>query len=201
MHHELVRTHPRPRATAVLFPVCGFLLVTLTLLPPTLPSLGHLLVALWLAALVRAVYVTARRGRRLPVRSGWVLVIALVVAAALLGVAQIGHMRAASAAAARERAASAFENATPIRRCIGRSLANWDANPSQRPGGWDKETFASVSRRYCAVAARERALSESGRVDARSAGPITQVVLAQMRARGLLPGARPPGDPGVVERA
>ena len=199
MHHELAQAHPRPRTATVLFAVCGFLLVALTLLPPTVHGLGHVLVALWLAALVRAVYVTARRGRGLPIRSGWVLVIALVVAAVGLGIAHLGHARAASADARRERSLSVLENATPVERCIGLSLANWDANPSHRPSGWNKETFATVSHRYCTLAARNRALSDSGEVDSRSAGTITQVVLAQMRARGLLPGARPPGDPGFVE--
>jgi len=136
------------------------------------------------------VYVTARRGRRLSIRSGWVLVIALVVAAVGLGVAQVG----------RTRAASARENATPVERCIDLSLANWDANPSHRPRGWDKGTFATASRRYCALAARERALSDSGKVDATSAAPITRAVLAEMRARGLLPGGRPPADDGFGKR-
>jgi hypothetical protein len=200
MDHELAQAHHRPRAATVLFAVCGFLLVTLTLLPPSARSLGHLLVALWLAALLRALYVSTRRGRGLSIRSGWVLVIALVVAAVGLGIAHLGRMRASSAAAQRDGAVSALESATPVERCIGLSLANWDARPSQRPSGWSKETFATVSRRYCALAARDQALSDSGEVDSRNAGPITQAVLAQMRARGLLPGARPEGDPGFAER-
>jgi hypothetical protein len=199
MHHEPVQAHPRLRATVVLFAVCGFLLVALTLVQPSVSSARHLLVALWFAALVRSVYVTTRRGRGLSVRSGWVLVMALVVVALGLGVAHLGHARAAAAAARREATASEIANATPVGRCIGRSLANWDANPSQRPSGWDKQTFASISQRYCTLAAREQALSDSGRVDAKSVVPITQVVLAQMRARGLLPGARPPGDAAFAE--
>jgi len=190
MHHELAEPRPRLRVPTVLFALCGFLLGTLSLMPPTTQNLRHLLAALWLATLVRAVYVMARRRATLRIRSGWVLVIALVVVTLGLEVAHLGRVRAASAA----------PNAAPIGRCVGIALANWDALPSQRPIGWDRRTFATVTRRSCTLAARNGMLNDAGAMDSRSIGPITQAVVGQMRAEGLLPEPAVPADSGHVER-
>src|SRR5262249_2605981 len=113
MHQERAEP-PRSRTVPVLFGVSAALLAALTLLPPPARNVGHLVVALWLAALLRALYVTTRRGRGLSIRSGWILVIALVVAALGLGIARIGRMRASSAAAHGDGAVSALESATPV---------------------------------------------------------------------------------------
>ena len=131
--------------------------------------LRMLFVVLALAFLVRAVYVAVRRGRRRPLWSGWIFVIALVVAAMNLFGAYHGAQERSARAAVAEGLVRDRREVTPQIRCVATYLVEWKRQPVDERTWPTKADDRAFGTEVCRRAAAQHALYRDGYVSSRVA--------------------------------
>ena len=175
----------------VLFAVAGVCAFLWTAMPVSSYNLGGFLGVLALAFLIRLVSVRVfRRQRDLPVWSGWIFVIAMVLGFLTFSGRREQAVQAASDHAERQGVVVDAAYARPVDRCLGDALAAWDASPTARPQTMTKGTYRIFFQRVCAMAEQDGVLQDDGVIPNRAAPAIARAVVAGMRADGLLPAAR-----------
>lgn len=168
--------------------VCAFLW---TVIPFSSYSLGTFLGVLAIAFLIRLVSVRVfRRQAGLPVWSGWIFVIAMVLGFLTFTGRREQAVQASSAAAEEQGVVADAAAAKPVDRCLGNALAAWDASPAARPQTMTKGTYRIFFERVCARAEQDGVLQDDGLIPVRAGPAIARAVVAGMRADGLLPAAR-----------
>jgi hypothetical protein len=176
----------RFRWAHVLFGVAAVSVVFFTALPLSAYGVGSLTGALAFGFVVRLVYVKLRRRAALPVWSGWILVIALLPALASQADRRNQAIDQSSNAAVRHGVVATKAAATPVDRCVGLALDDWDANWSSR-SRLPRKTIRIFTRRVCARAEQDGVLRDDGAIMRGSARALGNEVAVEMRSEGLLP--------------
>ena len=170
----------------VLFGVAAVSVICFTALPVSAYGVGSLTGALAFGFVVRLVYVKLRRGAGLPVWSGWIFVIALLPALASQADRRNQAIDQSSNAAVRHGVVASKAAATPVDRCVGLALDDWDANWSSR-SRLPRKTIRVFTRRVCTRAEQDGVLRDDGAILRGSARALGNEVAVEMRSEGLLP--------------
>jgi hypothetical protein len=170
----------------VLFGVAAASVVAFTAVPPSAYGVGSLTGALAFGFVVRLVYVKLRRGDGLPVWSGWIFVLALLPALASSAERRNQAIDQSSNAAVRQGVVASKVAATPVDRCVGLALDDWDAHWASR-SRVPRKTIRIFTRRVCVRADRDGVLREDGAIPPASARALANEVGVEMRSEGLLP--------------
>ena len=144
-----------------------------------------------IAFLIRLISVRVfRRERDLPVWSGWIFVIAMVLGFLTFSARREQAVQASSAAAEQQGVVVDAAYAKPVDRCLGNALANWDSSAINRAQAMTKGTYRIFYQRVCAMADEDGVLQDDGLIPLRAGPAIARAVVAGMQADGLLPAAR-----------
>jgi hypothetical protein len=183
MDDEFAASKPRFTWRRVLFALAAVFTFTLTAFPLGSYGLGYFAGTVAVAAALRLIYIKLlRRRANLELVSGWVFVIAFVIA--VLGAPGRLHtdkVEAASSSAEKHGLVASADDATPLERCLGVALDDWETMPQLRQT-WPKPQYRQLASRVCEQAEREGVLRRDGRMLERDLQPILSAVYADMQA-------------------
>jgi hypothetical protein len=193
MYDEFAAPKSRFKWTRVLFALAAVFTFSLTAFPLGSYGLGSFAGYLAIALVLRFLYVKLNRRRTgLSIASGWVFVIAFVLA--VLGAPgrhQIANDKASTAAASkaaeRQGLVSREDEATAVQRCIGISLEAWEATPQIRRAV-PKPLFRKNAGRVCEQGERDGVLRNDGLIMPDDLQPVLDAVRADMQAEARAAG-------------
>lgn len=188
MYDEFAAPRSRFKWTRVLFALAAVFTFTLTAFPLSSYGLGLFAGTVAIAAALRLIYIKLiRRRAQLSLVSGWVFVIAVVIA--LLGAPgrHFANDKAASTAAAnrsaeRQGLVASADEATPGQRCLGIALDEWEVTP-QVHSAWPKPQYRKMAGRICDQAGREGVLRNDGSILNEDLQPILAAIEADTQAK------------------
>jgi len=187
MYDEFAAPKSRFKWTRVLFALAAVFTFALIAFPLSSYGLGSFAGYLAVALVLRFLYVKLNRRRPgLPITSGWVFVIAFVLA--VLGTPGRHHIandkaftEAGSRSAEKQGLVASADEATPVQRCIGRTLDQWETTPQIR-STVPKPLFRKNAGRVCEKGDSEGVLRNDGLIMPEDLQPVLDAVRADMRA-------------------
>jgi hypothetical protein len=172
MYDEFAESKPRFRWSRVLFALAAVFTFTLTAFPLGSYGLGYFAGTVAVAAALRLIYIKLlRRRAQLSLVSGWIFVISLVIAVLGTPGRHGDKVEAAS-------------NASPVERCLGSALDQWETNSEMRDA-IPKPQYGRIAARVCEQAEREGVLSNDGLIE-RDLQHILAAVSADLQAEARI---------------
>lgn len=129
------------------------------------------LVVLAFSVAARGAYVLARR-RQVPLRSGWIFVIATVLAIMVLVGGHHRRLERSANAAIREGLVADRSGLTPHIRCVALYLVAWERQPPSEHTWSTKAAERAFANEVCRRAALEHALYGDGYVEPKVAARL-----------------------------
>ncbi len=187
MYDEFAAPKSRFKWTRVLFALAAVFTFTLTAFPLNSYRLGSFAGTLAIAFVLRFLYVKVNRRRPgLPIVSGWVFVIAFALA--VLGTPgrhriadDKAFTEASSRSAESQGLVASADEATPVQRCIGLALDQWEITPQIR-SAVPKPLFRQNAGRVCEQGERDGVLRNDGLIMPEDLQSVLDAVRADLRA-------------------